>query len=303
MVRPAPGQYQPIIKPELQLYKEFSMTKVAIVTDSTAYLPPDLVEKYDIRVAPQVLIWGDKEFKDGVDIMPNEFYARLSNAKIMPSTTPGEFYKIFNELLEQESQILALLISTKLSGTVASAIQVKEQMPDAPIEIIDSLNTSMALGYQVLITARAAAEGASLAECKQLAEKAGKHTGVVFAVDTLEFLHRGGRIGGASRFMGTALNIKPILELVEGRVEAIERVRTRKKSMARLVELVQERIDGRSPVRLAVLHANAEAEAKELLLLAENNIESVESIFAEVSPVIGTHAGPGTVGLAYMAGM
>jgi DegV family protein with EDD domain len=127
-------------------------------------------------------------------------------------------------------------------------------------------------------------------------------TGVIFAVDTLEFLHRGGRIGGASRFLGTALNIKPILEVVDGRVEPIERVRTRKKSIARLIELVEERIDGRKPIRLACIHANAADDAKSLLEEATQHFQPEESIFAEVSPVIGTHAGPGTVGLAYMAG-
>ena len=148
-------------------------------------------------------------------------------------------------------QILAILISSALSGTVVSAVQVQAEMPDAPIEIVDSYNTAMAMGFQVLQAARAAEEGANLAECKEVAERACEHTGVIFAVDTLEFLHRGGRIGGASRYLGTALNIKPILEVREGRIEALEKVRTRKKSLIRLLELIGERIDGREPVRLA----------------------------------------------------
>ncbi len=123
----------------------------------------------------------------------------------------------------------------------------------------------MAMGFHVLAAARAAADGASLAECKAIAEKAREHTGVIFAVDTLEFLHRGGRIGGAARLLGTALNMKPILEVTGGRVEAIERVRTRSKSLNRLVELVEERIAGRQPVRLATLHANSPEDAKTIL--------------------------------------
>jgi len=161
----------------------------------------------------------------------------------------------------------------------------------------------MAMGFQVLSVARAAYQGASMAECMELAEKTQSHTGVVFAVDTLEFLHRGGRIGGASRFLGTALNIKPILEVVGGRVEAIERVRTRAKSVMRLLEMIDERVAGRVPVRIAALHANAPQEAKELLSLAEGRFNVIESIFSEVSPVVGTHTGPGTIGLAFMAGM
>ena len=282
------------------------MSKVAIVTDSTAYIPPDLIEQYHISVAPLVLIWGDETYEDGVDIQPDEFYTRLAGAKVMPSTsqaTPKTFHKIYTDLLEQDYEILAILIASPLSGTVVSAVQVQAEMPEAPIEIVDSYNTAMALGFQVLQVARAAEEGANLAECKEVAERAIEHTGVIFAVDTLEFLHRGGRIGGASRYLGTALNIKPILEVQEGRIEALEKVRTRKKSLVRLTELIGERIDGREPVRLATLHANSPQDAQELLDMAKDQFNPVETVFSEVSPVIGTHVGPGTVGLAYCAGM
>jgi DegV family protein with EDD domain len=282
------------------------MSRIAIITDSTAYLPQEYIDQLSIYVAPQVLIWGDDTYEDGVDIYPNEFYTRLKTAKVMPSTsqvTPATFNKFFAELVAQDKQILAVLISNYLSGTIASAIQAKDNFPGATIEIVDSYTTSMALGFQVLTVARAAAQGATLEECKSLAEEARNHVGVVFAVDTLEFLHRGGRIGGASRFLGTALNIKPILEVTGGRVEAIERVRTRKKSLERMVELVEERIAGRTPIRLATLHANAEQEARQLLDESTRKLKAVESVFSEVSPVVGTHAGPGTIGVAFMAGM
>jgi DegV family protein with EDD domain len=175
--------------------------------------------------------------------------------------------------------------------------------PDARIEIVDSESVAMALGFQVLTVARAAQEGASLEECKALAIQSIPHTGVVFALDTLEYLHRGGRIGGGARFLGTALNLKPILEIRDGRVEAADRVRTRKKSLNRVLDLVEEQIGGRSPVRIASLHANAEEEARMLLEEAVARFDPVETYFTEVSPVVGTHAGPGTLGIAYMAGM
>jgi len=282
------------------------MSRIAIVTDSTGAVPAEFLTKYPIFVAPQVLIWGEQTFEDGVDIRPNEFYARLKTSKTMPTTsqvTPGNFQKIFSALLEKDYQILAILISEKLSGTLASAIQAKEMFPGAPIELVDSNTTSLAMSFQVFTVAEAMEQGANLVECKQLAEQARKHVGVCFAVDTLEFLHRGGRIGGGSRFLGTALNIKPILEVVDGRVEAIERVRTRKKSLNRLIELVQERIAGRTPVRLGALFTDIPVEAEELLSDASQQIECKQSLLAEVSPVIGTHAGPGTVGLAFMAGL
>jgi len=282
------------------------VSKVAIVTDSTAYIPKEYIDRYNIAVAPQVLIWGDEIFEDGVDILPEEFYTRLKTAKVMPTTsqaTPQSFHRIFSNLLEQDCEVLAILISEKLSGTITSAIQAKEMFPGAKIEVINSWTTAMSLGFQVLAVAQAARQGASMEECKLLAQKAQQHTGVVFAVDTLEFLHRGGRIGGASRYLATALNIKPILELVDGRVEAIERVRTRAKSVMRLLDLVDERIGRRVPVRMAVLHANAPQEARELLKLSEDRFDAIEGVFSEVSPVVGTHTGPGTIGLAFMAGM
>lgn len=282
------------------------MSKIILVTDSTSGIPDAMVAQYDIRVAPQVLIWGDKTYRDQVDITNSEFYTRLKSASVMPTTsqaTIGAFKEIFTQAVDEGSQVLAVLLSSKLSGTMDSAVQARDMLPGAPIEIVDSTTIAMALGYLVLSAARAAEQGASLAECKALVEKGRANTGVVFAVETLEFLHRGGRIGGASRFLGTALNIKPILEVRNGKVEAIERVRTRKKSLQRLIELIEAQVGGRQPVRLATLHANAHEDAQELLDLASSRLKAVESVFSEVSPVIGTHAGPGTVGLAYMAGM
>jgi DegV family protein with EDD domain len=288
------------------LKEQLSMAKVVIVTDSVAYIPKELLTEYGIRVAPQILVWGDENYLDGVDILPTEFYTRLAKAKIMPGSsqvTPAIFYKMFKEELDEGCDILAVLVGEKLSGTIASAMQARELLHADNIEIFDSENAAMAMGFQALEAARAAQAGAGLAECKAVAEKARQHVGVVFAVNTLEFLHRGGRIGGGARFLGTALNIKPILEIRDGRVEAVERVRTRSRSLARLVELVDERTKGRRPIHIATLHANAEDEARELLKTANETFSAVECILSEVSPVVGTHAGPGTVGLAYLAGM
>lgn len=282
------------------------MSNVAIVTDSTAYIPQDLVEKYNISVAPQVLIWGEETFEDGVDIQPDEFYNRLKSATVMPTTsqvTIASFNNLFSQLLEDGKEILAVLVSEQLSGTIDSAIQSRKTFPEAPIEIVNSESVAMALGFQALVAVRAAVEGASLDECKAKAEEARGHTGVVFAVNTLEFLHRGGRIGGASRLLGSVLNIKPILEVTGGRVEAAGRVRTRKKSLQRIIEMVEERVSGQEPVHLATLHANVPDEAEGLLEQATDRIGAEESIFSTISPVVGTHAGPGTVGLAYLAGM
>lgn len=281
------------------------MGKIAFVTDSTAYIPVDLVKKYSITVAPQVLIWGEQTYQDGVDIQPEEFYTRLKTAKIMPTTSQVSvvtMQNIFQNLVEKGFDVLGAFISAKLSGTMQSATQGREALGSAAakVTIVDSNTTAMAMGFLVLTAARAAEQGASLAECKALVEKGYEHTGVYFAVDTLEFLHRGGRIGGAQRFIGSALNLKPILALKDGRVEPEDRVRTKSKALDRVLELAAEQVKGKSNIRLATLHANAEEDARQLLDKASQEFNAVESILSAVSPVVGVHAGPGTVGLAFM---
>jgi DegV family protein with EDD domain len=284
------------------------MSKIAVVTDSTTYMPAELLQKHNITIAPQVLIWGDQTYKDGVDIQSGEFFTRLKTAKVMPTTAQVaviSFQEIFQDLVDRDFEVLAILVSSKLSGTVQSAVQARDLMGSSrdKVSIVDSQSVAMALGFQSLAVARAIEAGASLKEAIALAEKSHEYTGVFFAVDTLEFLHRGGRIGGAQRFLGTMLNMKPILAIQDGRVEGIERIRTKGKSHDRVLELTIEKVAGRTPVRLATLHANAAEDAKALLKRAEEALKPIESIFTEVSPTVGTHAGPGTVGLAFMAGM
>jgi DegV family protein with EDD domain len=284
------------------------MSKIAFVTDSTAYIPSDLCKQHNITVVPQILIWGEQTYQDGVDIQPDEYYVRLKTAKIMPSTSQASIVTMqntFKNLVDKGFDVVGIFISAKLSGTMQSATQGREALGKQAekVTLIDSQSTAMAMGFQVLTVARAAQAGASLKECLALAEKAREHSGVYFAVDTLEFLHRGGRIGGGARFIGTALNMKPVLAVLDGRVEAVERIRTKGKAIERVIEVVQEQVKGKSNIRLAALHANSEAEAKSLLEKAAQQMGAIESILTEVSPVVGTHTGPGTVGLAYIAGL
>jgi DegV family protein with EDD domain len=282
------------------------MSKIVVLTDSTAYIPANLILKHGIRVVPLTLIWGNETFRDGVDIQPAEFYARLKTAKVMPSTsqtTPDEFRKVFAPLVEAGNSILTILLSSKLSATVNSALQARESFPGAKIEVIDTHSTAMAMGFCALTAARAVQGGADLAEAAQAARQAVEGCGVVFVVDTLEFLHRGGRIGGAKRFLGTALNLKPILELQEGKVEALESVRTKGKATERMLDIIENRIGGRRPLRIGTLHAAAETEAQALLEEAKARFQPDEAVCSEVSPVIGTHAGPGTIGVAYSTGV
>lgn len=281
--------------------------KVAIVTDSTAYLPEESLKQYNITVVPLSVIWGDEIYRDGVDILPSEFYKRLAGSKLMPSTsqvTPAAFQTVFQALIEQGFDVLGIFVSSKISGTFQSAIQAREMLSNAEekIAVLDSLWTTMAMGWPVLTAARAAQAGESLSECQKTAKNACDHSGVLFVVETLEFMRRGGRIGGAQAFLGTALNIKPVLEMRDGQIEALERVRTKQKAIQRAVEIVVERIKDKTPIRLAATHANSEKDALSLLELAQTALEPVETMCCPLSPVIGTHAGPGTVALNFMSG-
>ena len=235
------------------------MVKVAIVTDSSTYIPEKIISENDIHVVPLTVIWGEENLYDGVDIKPVEFYQRLEKAKVMPSTSQpsvADFEVVFRSLHEEGYDILAILISEDLSGTVSSANQAKKMLPEANIEIINSRTLAMALGFLVLSAARAANQGATLAECKRIVENSLDKVGVIFVVDTLEFLHRGGRIGAAKRFMGTLLNVKPVLAIDDGLVVPVDSVRTQKKALERIIELIEERTQGQKNIRLATLHAD-----------------------------------------------
>lgn len=284
------------------------MAKIALVTDSTAYIPDHLVNKYSITVLPQLLIWEDHTYRDGIDITPVEFYTRLKSTRNLPTTAQVSeitMEKIFHDLVYKEFDVLGVFLSARLSGTVDSAFRGREALGSEAekVSIIESNSTSMAMGFQILAAARLADEGASLSECRDLICRSQEHIGVYFAIDTLEFIHRGGRIGGAQRFIGSALNLKPVLTIKDGRVEPEDRVRTMKKAQNRLIELVSEHVKGKLKIHIASLHANAESAAMELLDHACELFNPVESLISSVSPVVGTHAGPRTVGLAYMEGI
>lgn len=285
------------------------MAKVVVVTDSTAYIPKELIADFPIEVAPLQVIWGEESYRDGVDISPVEFYTRLETAKVLPSTSqtpPADFHQIYERLANQGYDILSVHISSRLSGTMDSAVQARNMLPDAHIELVDSRAAGMALGFQALAAARAAHNGASLEECKHIAEKAVGHTGVQFVAKTLEFLHRGGRIGSGAAFIGKLMDIKPILGLRDGKIEALGKARTRNKALETMLDLIVEEIGDRRPVRIASLHANAREQAEALLVMACNRFNSgdvAEAMCSDVSPAIGTHLGPGGLGIAYMAGM
>lgn len=280
-------------------------SNVTILTDSSAYLPQELVDQHPIDVIPLMLVWGDAVYRDGVDIKADTFYEKLAHSDTLPSTSQTsvhEYEEAYRRLLDAGQDVLVMPISSGLSASFESARQAKINLKTDRVEVMDTRLVSMALGFQVLTVARAAQAGASLAECKTIAEKAYDQIGVYFSVDTLEFLHRGGRINTAKRLMGTALNLKPILEIRDGKIEAVGSVISQRKAMDRLVQLVETRIGGRQPVRLSVFHAGIPEIASNFKKRVDKHFNPVESILTFVSPVVGAHVGPGTISLAFMAG-
>jgi len=276
--------------------------KIAVVTDSTAYIPPEQSEEHQIPVIPLWLIWDGERYRDGVDIEPPTFYRRLENAETMPTTSQpstGEFIEFFKSVSETADAIICVFISSKLSGTVANAQAAKEQLPDIPIRIVDSLSTSMGQGFAALAAARAAEEGKSLEEVVHVAERVRDRTHVLFAVDTLEYLHKGGRIGGAQRLLGTALNIKPLLHLEEGRIDALTKVRTKKRAIERMLDIVEERLNGDRIAEAAVLDVASPEDGDRVAREVGKRFGLDQICRTKVSPVIGAHVGPGTVGICF----
>lgn len=281
------------------------MEKVAILTDSSAYIPKAYLDELEISVIPLTLHFEEKSYFDGVDITAEELYTHLLTSETLPTTsqvTVGQFNEMFEKLLADGSSVLYLGISSGISATLQSAIQSKENFPGKPIHLFETKLVSMALGFMVLTVARAARQGATLAECVALAEETYPKIGVYFTVNTLKYLHKGGRINTAKRLLGSALDLKPIMEIRDGKIELVESVRSRKKAIARMLDLAANRIGKAQPVRVSPFHALCLDEAKELQTLAEERFHPVENILTEVSPVIGSHVGPGTLSIAFMAG-
>lgn len=276
-----------------------SKAKVAIVVDSTACLPPHLLQQHHIEQISLHLNWQGQTYFDLQDITPDQFYKELPQASSLPNTSQpsvGEFLECFKKVAERAESIVAILISKELSGTVASAQAAAQELSHIPIEVIDSQSSAMGLGLLALTAAKLARQGQSHQEIAHVLRAMVPQTRVLFVVDTLEYLHKGGRIGGAKRLLGSILSIKPILHLKDGKIEALASVRTKKKAVARLVDIVSTE---KKVALVSVIHAAAEAEAQEIAAELSVKFPQLEIISAGISPVIGAHVGPGAVGVAY----
>jgi len=274
---------------------------VAIVTDSTAYLPAEVVARHGIRVVPLHVVLDGTELDEGVDVDPGQVAAALrAHRRVSTSRpTPSAFLEAYEAAAEAgAAEIVSVHISADMSGTVDSAMLAARHAP-VPVEVVDSRSMGMAMGYAVLAAAEAAERGEGARAVAGIARSRARATKVWFCVDTLEHLHRGGRIGKASALLGSALAIKPLLTLEDGHIELAEKVRTSARAVARMEDLAvgaAEAAGGDACVELAVHHIDAPDRANELAArLHERLAGTPEPMLVELGPVVGAHVGPGTL--------
>lgn len=278
------------------------MVPVKIVTDSTADLPQSLLQEWNIKVVPLKVVFGEKSYREGIDINPKEFYEMLAESRELPRTSqpsPLDFQEVYEDLTGDGASIISIHISSKMSGTSQSALLAKNALPGREITVIDSKLVSMALGLVVLAAAKAAKTGKSHDEIINLVQELIPRVKTYFVVDTLEYLHKGGRIGRASALLGTMLNIKPVLTIEDGVIAPFEKIRGKAKALERILEIVKEKTTTSGRVHCALVHGNALDEAILFHQKLVSQLNYCEHMICDIGAVVGTHAGPGTVALFF----
>ena len=272
---------------------------VRLVTDSTADIPAELAAELGITVVPLQVIFGSESFRDGVDLSSEKFFRKLAEAEELPTTSQpsiGEFQEVYQRLAEETDHVLSIHLSSGFSGTVGAAEQAAATLAEeCQIEVIDSGTVSMAMGFSVIAAARAAAGGADVDTCERIARSVLGRQRLAVALDTLEYLRRGGRIGRATAFIGGLLRLKPILTIRDGEAFPLSRVRTRKKALDELLRVCLESGDVEEAT---VMHTTDIEDAVYLTEEIRRRYPNIPIHAGRIGPVIGVHAGPGLIGLA-----
>ena len=275
---------------------------VHIITDTTSALSPEMAARYDIPVIPQIIHFGEESFHEGIDIDNQEFMRRLQEGDVHPKTAAPEpelFIQQFERLTADGKPILCIHPSTEVSGTVRSATIAAQEFPGADIRVIDTRLIASPLGTLVKLAAQWAQEGGDADTIEARIQEMAPRCHIYFLVATLEYLARGGRIGGASALLGSVLQIKPILSWVNGKVEPFEKERTMRRALARLKEIVYAQYPAEGEGYLSILHAGVPDQAQ---ALADDLCEMIgidEAAIRDMPPAIVTHAGPGVLGAAF----
>ena len=282
------------------------MSKIAIVTDSTAAFPYETVGDVPIYSVALNLIWGNEVLKDSIDITPEEFYEKIVTASVIPTTSqpsPKEFLEVFEPLLKEGYEVICITISGALSGTFNSAVQAVHLLGDVSIEVVDSKVTSMALDLIINEVANGINNGASLADCVDIAKSARDRVGLYFTVNTLEYLIKGGRLSVVAGAAGTFLHIRPILTLEDGRIISKDKTRTFKRATRMLIDKVLGDLEGKKLLNISGAYTNNSDFVHETMkkVCVELGVPLPdESMILPLSPVVGAHTGPGAFGMAYL---
>ncbi len=286
-----------------------AMNKVAIVTDSVACIPKELVEKYGIEVVPIQVIFGGKVYRDGIDITPSQFYSLLRQTAKLPTTAaslPGPILEAYTRASQRASSILCILLSAKFSGmfnTANQAIEIaKGTLSHVVIEILDSRTATIAEGFVALAAARAAAMGKNLTEVTEAAKSVIQRVNLFVALDTLHYLVRGGRVPKAAAWASSLLQIKPVLTVADGEAHLVTNPRTTAGAMNRILQIMEQKVVRGQPLHVAVTHADALDKAIALRNQISSQFDCAELLLTEFTPVMGAHTGPGVIGVAFYNG-
>jgi len=287
------------------------MDRVAIVTDSSANLPPELIHQWDISIVPALLVFRGETFHDGLDVTPGELYRWLRSNKRIPTTSApsiGDFVRVYAALSQEAAGIISIHPSPQLTAIYTTAVAASQLIDDIPIRVINCDVVAMAQGFVVLEAARAAAAAhergdpapAAMDAIVARAAEVASRVNLMAAIDTLEYLYRGGRIGSAAALVGSALQIKPILYVTNGHVEVLAKPRTKAKATQFILGQMARQVDSHR-LHAAVLHADAPEEAEALRQRIAQQFDCAELYVAEFTPVMGAHTGPGLLGVAFYA--
>lgn len=282
------------------------VNKVAIVTDSTACIPGELVEQYEIEIVPVVFMFGNESYRDGIDMTTAEFYARLRKAKHLPTTSgslAGPYLEAYRRASQRASSILCITVPPKLSAMFDSArIAVKmarEALPGVAIEVLNCGTAAAAHGLVILAAARAAVQGKALNEVIDIAKEVMRRVHLLASLETLRYLVKGGRVPRAAGIAASVLRIKPIFTINEGEARPLTKARTMSGAMKSMIKIIEKDTAKGQPLHIAVMHADAPDRANMLKEEISSRFNCVELLVTEFTPVMGVHTGPGLVGVAY----
>jgi DegV family protein with EDD domain len=273
---------------------------IHLVTDSTAYLPPEIKARYNVHTISLKICVGDQTFDEDGGITKEEFFRLLAKVETTPTTSQpsaGEFIALYQQFAVGDDEVVSVHISSGLSGTVPNALAAAQEVAPDRISVVDSRTTAIGLVIMVVAAGEALAAGRTRPQVVSMLERMVRESVAFFSVEDLAYLQKGGRINTAARLLGTLMNIKPILYLNEGKIEALDKVRTTRKARMRLLDEVEQRMAGRL-ARASVTHVQAPEAAAEIAALARQRLNCKEVYLSELGPAIGSHTGPGLIGIA-----